>query len=90
MALLISIGNLGGAVGSNIYLAKEEPRYWLGYGFSIGILTAAICATFILRIAYLKANKDRDQMSEAEVRSKHTPEELLDLGDKSPLYRYVV
>src|SRR6478735_9392412 len=40
MALLISIGNLGGAVGSNIFLQKQAPHYWLGYGFSLGIMSA--------------------------------------------------
>jgi MFS family permease len=27
MALMISIGNMGGICGSNIYFAAEEPRY---------------------------------------------------------------
>lgn len=27
-------------------------------------------------------------MSEEEIRAKYTPEELVDLGDRSPLYRY--
>jgi hypothetical protein len=30
-AQLISMGNLGGAIGSNIYLAQQKPHYWLGY-----------------------------------------------------------
>ncbi|KIW46496.1 uncharacterized protein PV06_02165 [Exophiala oligosperma] len=90
MALLISIGNLGGAVGSNIFLAKQAPHYWLGYGLALGMIAAAIISTFILRIAYGVLNKKRDQMNEEEIRAKYTEEELLDMGDKSPLYRYVI
>lgn len=35
MALLISIGNLGGAIGSNIFLSEQAPTYPLGYGLSV-------------------------------------------------------
>ncbi|WPH04635.1 retrograde regulation protein 2 [Acrodontium crateriforme] len=90
MALLISIGNLGGAIGSNIYIAKQEPRYWLGYGYSLGTLCAAILSTLILKTAYQKENKKRDAISEDESRNKFTEDEMLLMGDKSPLYRYVV
>ena len=90
MALLISIGNLGGAIGSNIFLEAQAPKYWLGYGFCLGILLAGIVATLLLRWAYGSLNKKRDQMTEAEVREQYSEEELLAMGDKSPLYRYVV
>lgn len=90
MAILISIGNLGGAVGSNIFLADEAPHYWLGYGFALGIVTAAICMTFVLRAAFNKINRDRDRVPEAKVRARYTELELLDMGDKSPLYRYTL
>ncbi|KAL2427972.1 putative transporter [Exophiala dermatitidis] len=90
MALLISIGNLGGAIGSNIFIAKQAPHYWLGYGIATGIVTAAIASTFVLRVAYSMLNKKRDLMNEEEIRAKYSEDELLDLGDKSPLYRYVI
>ena len=90
MALLISLGNFGGAVGSNVFIAKQAPHYWLGYGFCLGIVTAAIACTLILRIAYGRINKQRDAMSEDEIRAKYTEEELLDMGDRSPLYRQAV
>ncbi|KAK4942804.1 hypothetical protein LTR10_017564 [Elasticomyces elasticus] len=90
MAVLISIGNMGGAIGSNIFLAQQAPHYWLGYGLALGMVLAAIISTFVLRIAYGMLNKQRDKMSEEEIRAKYTEDELLDLGDKSPLYRYVL
>jgi len=87
MALLISLGNLGGAVGGNIFIAKQAPHYWLGYGFGLGIVTSAIACTFILKSTYKTINANRDKISEEEVRTKYTEEELLDMGDQSPLYR---
>jgi hypothetical protein len=89
MALLISIGNFGGAIGSNIFLEDQKPDYWLGYGFCLGIIVAAIFCTFVLRWAYGGINKKRDKMTEEEIREKYTDEELEGLGDKSPYYRYV-
>lgn len=90
MALLISIGNLGGAIGSNIFLAKQAPHYWLGYGMGAGMVTAAIICTMILKVVLQKINKQREAMDEDEIRAKYTEEQLLELGDKSPLFRYVV
>ncbi|KAK3640317.1 hypothetical protein LTR56_011913 [Elasticomyces elasticus] len=90
MAMLISMGNLGGAIGSNIYIQQQAPNYWLGYGFSLGILLAANICTVILRLVYIRENKLRDAMKEEDIREKYGEEELLAMGDKSPLYRYVV
>lgn len=90
MALLISIGNLGGAIGSNIFIAEQAPFYWLGYGFAIGMITIAIISTFVLRWAYMRENKRRDKLDEAEIRATYTEEQLLLMGDKSPMYRYVI
>lgn len=72
MALLISIGNLGGTVGSNIFLANQSPNYWLGYGFSAGVIVAAIISTIILQLATKNINKKRDLISEEEVRARYT------------------
>jgi MFS family permease len=72
MAMSIMLGNIGGAVGSNIYIAKEAPNYWTGYGVSLACLTVAILATFVLRYAYMRANRERDLISEEEVRAKYT------------------
>ncbi|KAM0277374.1 hypothetical protein ACHAO9_012576 [Fusarium lateritium] len=72
MALLISIGNLGGAVGSNIYLQAQAPHYWLGYGFALGIMSLAVISTIALHFATQRINKRRAMMSEDEVRAKYT------------------
>ncbi|KAM5385575.1 hypothetical protein ACJZ2D_000774 [Fusarium nematophilum] len=67
MALLMTIGNLGGAVGSNIFLANQAPHYWLGYGFSLGILLLGVICTLILRSVVLSINKKRDQIPEEDI-----------------------
>lgn len=90
MALLISLGNVGGIIGSNIFLESQRPNYWLGYGFCVGITFCAIISAFGLRFSYARANSKRDKISVDEARARHSPEELIMMGDKSPLYRYVL
>ncbi|CRL18586.1 Sucrose/H+ symporter, plant [Penicillium camemberti] len=90
MALFMSIGNLGGAVGSNIFLTSQKPHYWLGYGMCMFIVVAAIISTLILRYAYASANAERDELDPSEIEGRYSDEELLKLGDRSPYFRYVV
>ncbi|KAF2100891.1 putative MFS nicotinic acid transporter Tna1 [Rhizodiscina lignyota] len=90
MAIQISLGNLGGAVGTNIYLEKEAPEYWLGFGFSLGILLCASAVAMALRVALQRINAKRDAMSAEEIHSRYTREELWEMGDASPLFRYTL
>ena len=90
MAIQISIGNLGGAIGSNIYLGKEAPHYWTGYGFSLGIIIVALCSAIILRLSLNRINKQRDLMVPEEIHAKYSQQELLDMGDYSPFFRYTL
>lgn len=94
MALLISVGNMGGIMGSNIYLAREAPKYRTGFAASLAMCCLAIIMTFVLRWAYSRENAKRDALIATEgedaVRARYSPEELLLLGDKSPFYRYTL
>lgn len=86
--LVGSVG--GGSIGSNIYLASEAPIYPLGFGFSVGctILGAVVPATlhwWLLR----RDNVRKGRLSEEEVGS-YTAEELSDMGELSPVFRYLL
>jgi hypothetical protein len=90
MGLQITLGNLGGAVGSNIYLKRESPNYWTGYTVSLVILVAAIISGVLLRIFLRRVNISRERVSQDEVNAMHTVQELAEMGDKSPLFRYTL
>ncbi|KAF1349207.1 MFS general substrate transporter [Lizonia empirigonia] len=94
MALLISVGNMGGIMGSNIYLAREKPKYTTGFAASLAMCVAAVAMTFVLRWAYARENRKRDQLiqeqGEEAMRARYTEEDLLMLGDKSPFFRYTL
>ncbi|KJF60734.1 uncharacterized protein CIMG_08681 [Coccidioides immitis RS] len=94
MALLISIGNWGGIAGSNIYRENEKPKYPTGFGVSLAMAVIAIITAFVLRVAYRRVNRQRDLLLEQEgeeaIRARYTDQELLDMGDMSPFFRYTL
>ena len=90
MGLQICLGNLGGAIGSNIFLARQAPNYWLGYGFSLGIIVVSIISGFILRFCLSKENKRRARMTPEEIREKYSEQQLLEMGDRAPTFKYTL
>lgn len=90
MALQITIGNLGGAVGSNIYLKRETPHYWTGYGVSLAVLIAAIISGFVLRFSLKKINAKRDRLTAEAIWAMYSAEQLAEVGDQSPFFRYTL
>lgn len=94
MAILISVGNMGGICGSNIFLSRQAPRYTIGYAVCLAISVAGIIAAYILRLAYARENKKKALLLQTEgpenVRARYTSQELVDLGDKSPFFMYTL
>ena len=49
---------------------------------------------YVLRVGFRKENEKRDRLlaevGEEALRARYTEQELLDLGDKSPFYRYTL
>ncbi|OBT73139.1 hypothetical protein VF21_08929 [Pseudogymnoascus sp. 05NY08] len=88
LAFMTSVGNLGGIIGSFIYMESEAPTYPTGYGTSLAMAAAGMCASFTLDCFYLKINKARASQSEESIREKYTDEELEAMDDRSPLFRY--
>lgn len=90
IAFLVCVGNIGGLIGSYIYLDEEAPEYPTGYGTSFGFAAAGIVAVVSLELALKRLNRKKEQMSEAEIREKYTDEELDKMGERSPLFKYAL
>ncbi|KAJ5272917.1 Major facilitator superfamily domain general substrate transporter [Penicillium angulare] len=92
IGLLMLFGSVGGgSIGSNIYISSEAPTYPLGFGFSVGatVLGAMIPATvhwYLMR----KENKRRDALDIVETEGKYTADELAEMGEDSPLFRFTL
>ncbi|KAJ4371410.1 hypothetical protein N0V83_004627 [Neocucurbitaria cava] len=86
---MIAFSQLGGIVGSNIYISTQSPTYPVGFGVSISMLGLfgivwPACYSFMLK----RINANRAKISAEEVRAKYTEKELAEMGDESPLFRY--
>ncbi|KAF9777086.1 hypothetical protein IL306_004644 [Fusarium sp. DS 682] len=90
IAYMICLGNTGGIVGSYIFMEKESPKYPTGFGTSLGFAAAGVGACIVLETVYHLKNKQRDNMTEEEVRVRYTDDELDEMGDRSPLFRYTL
>ncbi|KAL4895493.1 major facilitator superfamily domain-containing protein [Aspergillus ambiguus] len=89
-AFNICIGNTGGIIGSYMYLDRESPTYPTGFGLSLAFGTFSLLVALILELSYMYANKRNGRMTETEIRETYTDEQLLRMGDKSPLFVYTL
>jgi hypothetical protein len=86
-AFQIGFGNIGGIVASNIYLSTQAPTYPLGYGLSLGLLwiCGLACTAFLFGLRY--ENRLRDN-GKRDIRFQLPPEEVDNLGDDHPNFRF--
>lgn len=89
-ALIICIGNTGGIIGSYMYLDRESPTYPTGFGLSLAFGLSGLLVAIILELSFMFANKRRSRMSETEIRDTYADEQLLKMGDRSPLFQYTL
>lgn len=88
IALMICIGNIGGLIGSFIYIEDEKPVYPTGFGASFSFTSLGLLSCLLLEFLYSRINKKRSEMTEEQVRATFSDEDLQKLGDRSPLFRY--
>jgi len=90
VAFNICIGNAGGIIGSFMYLDSEAPAYYTGFGLSLAFGGTSLVLVLLLEMSYVWANRRKRRLAEGEVRNMYSEEELLDLGDRSPLFKYTL
>ncbi|RDW89815.1 uncharacterized protein DSM5745_01590 [Aspergillus mulundensis] len=89
IALMNCVGNVGGILGSFMYLEREKPKYYTGFGISLALGVTGVLMAGLLEWSYIIANR-RKRREEGEARARYTEEELFDLGDRSPLFKHVL
>ena len=86
-AVLVGIGNMSGPMGSNFYKEDQAPQFVQGHCLELMIVFLGICCAIALRLSYQRINAKRDrEMSEHGVR--YSKEELSEMGDRAPTFRY--
>ncbi|KAJ5724995.1 uncharacterized protein N7483_006352 [Penicillium malachiteum] len=94
IGLLTLFGSVGGgSIGSNIYISSEAPTYPLGFSLSVGatVLGAMIPATIHWYLMH-KENSRRDdmQIDSTNVEALYSADELSEMGEESPLFRFIL
>lgn len=90
LAFVIALGNSGGIVGSYMFLNSEAPSYFTGYGLAIGFGITGLLMAFALEMSYILGNKAKEKQSQDQVRASYSEDDLLRMGNKSPLFRYTI
>jgi len=91
VALQIGIGNFSGIIASNIYRTKDSPRYRLGHGVELGLVSMGLIVLPIMVFTYKRINSRREAIMEGvgeSGRLQYSDEELRRMGDKAPNFHY--
>lgn len=81
---------MGGITGSFIFIEQEAPTYPVGFGASLGFAAAGVLAALGLELMLWTSNKNDAKLTEDEIRAMYSEEELDNMGDKSPLFKYTL
>lgn len=87
LALNIALGNCGGIMGSYMFFDSDAPRYSTGFGLSMAWAVSGIIMALAAEAAYKWGNNKKEKLSEDEIRARYTQDELLRMGDRSPLFK---
>ncbi|KAK6840857.1 hypothetical protein PG987_001717 [Apiospora arundinis] len=86
--LNLTIGNISGIMAPFIYLTTEGPRYVRGNAVSLSMVGMAVCIYAFLWF-WLRRQNQRREAGLIKPEHQNLPEEeLMELGDESPHYRY--
>lgn len=73
-------------MASNFYRSQDAPKYILGHSLELGFCVAGMIAVIILRQSYKTINRKRDQMDV----SQYDSHQMAQMGDRSPMFRYML
>ncbi|GAB7365191.1 hypothetical protein MBLNU230_g6277t1 [Neophaeotheca triangularis] len=86
--LQLTIGNAAGVASPWMFEDVYAPTYYPGYGATIGLLALGLVGMITLEIHYKRENKKRDR-GERDYFLEGMPEEqVMELGEKHPEYRF--
>lgn len=86
-AMQIGFGNCGGIIASNIYMTDQKPRYPVGYGVSLALIWVSGIACTVFYLGLRRENEKR-QRGERDHRLNLGQEEVENLGDDHPRFRF--
>lgn len=77
-------------MASNFYRQNDAPRYILGHGLELGFIVVGLAAAAVLVVNYRRINAKRERQLADGTFAGYTPEELSDMGDRAPTFKYIL
>ncbi|KAM5357724.1 hypothetical protein ACJZ2D_015971 [Fusarium nematophilum] len=91
IAMQVACGNLGGVIAAYLFLAKDAPRYYPGFGALLGLQIMALVLAIWMTIYLRRENARRD--SSYKPPSEHNEAERTaerEKGDSATFFRYTI
>jgi MFS family permease len=85
-AFIISIGNVGGAIGGQIYRADDAPHYARANSVALGLMCGVVLFSLLFKWNLIRENARRDRLTPEEYEKEASGEDLCDLH---PDFRYL-
>ena len=89
MAIFGIIGQIGPILGSRLFPTSQGPHYSKGMAVCAGLLLAAAAITQGLSLSMRWQYRKRDQRY-GKVDRNSVPEDVADVGDEHPSFRYIL
>lgn len=86
--LQLTFGNVSGVMSPFLYKTSEAPRYVRGNAVTLGLVGFAGVLYGVMWLCLRIINKRRQQGREDDRIEGMTEEEILELGDRNPRFRY--
>ncbi|CAP60904.1 uncharacterized protein PODANS_0_870, partial [Podospora anserina S mat+] len=91
IAMHVGFGNLGGTISAYLFLTKDRPRYYPGFGTLLACQVMAAILSIFMTIYLRRENARRDR--EYKPPSEYTEEERVaerEKGDNASFFRYTI
>ncbi|CAO3685517.1 unnamed protein product [Rhizopus stolonifer] len=85
-AFIISIGNVGGAIGGQIYRSNDAPQYARANSVALGLMCGVVVFSLLFKWILNRENKRRDHLTPEEYEKEASGK---DLCDHHPDFRYL-
>ncbi|TDZ54544.1 putative transporter [Colletotrichum trifolii] len=86
----LTIGNCSGVMSAFIYQAVDKPRYIRGHAVTLSMVGMATCMYGFLWFWYARENKKREAGHLEDKYRDMSDDELAELGDESPRFKYTI
>ncbi|KAF8196839.1 major facilitator superfamily domain-containing protein [Mycena galopus ATCC 62051] len=87
LALVNTVGNLGGLCASFVYRTQDTPRFRLGHGLMLGFLCLTCFGSLFGTLLYRRLNQAKERICAEKNISLDRKAEFSSLGIDSPLFR---